>query len=465
MTPRQHLCANRDAARDRFLDFLRIPSVGAQKAHDADTLQAAHWVADHLRQSGFTDIQLLCRDGGHPCVVARTSAAQVANPDAPRVLFYGHYDVQPADPLNLWASPPFEPVIKDGIVYARGASDDKGQVLCFLEALRAYHATGTQLPGPLTVCIEGEEESKGRTLPALVKTEKDLLKADICLISDTALWDGATGPEPSITYALRGLAYFEVRLRTLKRDLHSGIYGGTILNPANLLVKVLSRLVDDQGHITIPHFYDDVPAISPAQKKSWEDLNFNDGAFVGEVGGIRHGEAGFSTLERNWARPTCDINGITSGYQGEGAKTVIPAVASAKVSFRLPARMNPKKVGAQFRAWVEAEVKAVAPAGVQIEILNHGDADPVAVSTDSPFIAASCRALQGVFNRKPVLMGCGASIPIAADFKQELGLDTLFVGFGLNSDNIHSPNECFGLDRLAQGCDTHVEILAEIGKL
>lgn len=465
MTPRQHLSANRTAIQDRFLDFLRIPSVGAQKSHDADIRRCAAWVEDHLRQSGFTDIQLLERDGGHPCVVARTSDAMVANPKAPRVLFYGHYDVQPADPLALWTSPPFEPVIKDGTVYARGASDDKGQVMCFLEALRAYKETGAQLPGPLTVCIEGEEESKGRTLPALVKTEKDLLKADICLISDTALWDGATGPEPSITYALRGLAYFEVRLRTLSRDLHSGVYGGTILNPANLLVRVLANLVDDQGHITIPHFYDDVAPISPAQKKAWKDLQFDDTAFIKEVHGIRHGEAGFSTLERNWARPTCDINGITSGYQGEAAKTVIPAVASAKVSFRLPAKMDPDKVEAQFRAWIEAQVKAVAPEGVQVEILNHGGAHPVAVATDSPFIAASCRALQSVFNRQPVLMGCGASIPIAADFKRELGLDTLFVGFGLNSDNIHSPNECFGLDRLAQGCDTHAEILAEIGKL
>lgn len=461
MTPRQHLAQSRAAIEGRFLEFLRIPSVGAQSAHDADTLRAAQWVADHLRASGFADIQLPQREGGHPCVIAQTTDAMVENPSAPRVLFYGHYDVQPADPLHLWTSPPFEPVVKDGVVYARGASDDKGQVLCFLEALRAYKETGRKLPCPLTVCIEGEEESKGRTLPALCAKEKDLLKADICLISDTALWDGQSGPEPSITYALRGLAYFEVRLRTLSRDLHSGVYGGTILNPANLLTRILAKLVDDNGHITIPRFYDDVEAISPAQRKAWEDLRFDDTAFIGQVNGIRHGEAGFNTLERNWARPTCDINGLTAGYQGEGAKTVIPAVASAKVSFRLPARMDPDKVEAQFRAWVQSHV----PAGAQVEILNHGGAHPVAVSTDSPFIAASCRALKTVFHREPVLMGCGATIPIAADFKRELGLDTLFVGFGLNSDSIHSPNECFGLDRLAQGCDTHVEILAEIGGL
>lgn len=461
MTPRQLLADRRDAIERRFLEFLRIPSVGAQSAHDADTRRAAAWVADHLRASGFTDIQLLERDGGHPCVVARTSDAMVERPHAPRVLFYGHYDVQPADPLHLWTSPPFEPVVRDGVVYARGASDDKGQVLCFLEALRAYHDTGRQLPCPVTVCIEGEEESKGRTLPALVRQEKDLLKADICLVSDTALWEGAAGPEPSITYALRGLAYFEVRLRTLTRDLHSGVYGGTILNPANLLTRILGKLVDDGGRITIPGFYDDVPPIPPAQKKAWEDLRFDDAAFIGSVGGIRHGEAGFTTLERNWARPTCDINGLSSGYQGEGAKTVIPAEARAKVSFRLPARMDPEKVEAQFTAWIKSQV----PAGAAVEILNHGGAYPVAVATDSPFIAASCRALRTVFGREPVLMGCGATIPIAADFKQELGLDTLFVGFGLNSDSIHSPDEHFGLDRLAQGCDTHVEVLAEIGKL
>lgn len=461
MTPRQHLSAHRAEAQARFLDFLRIPSVGAQSAHDADTRRAAAWVADHLRLSGFSDIQLLTRDGGHPCVVARTSDAMVANPKAPRVLFYGHYDVQPADPLHLWNSPPFEPVIKDGTVYARGASDDKGQVMCFLEALRAYHATGTQLPGPLTVCIEGEEESKGRTLPVLTRDEKDLMKADICLVSDTALWDGPTGPEPSITYALRGLAYFEVRLHTLKRDLHSGVYGGTVINPANALVKVLAELVDADGHITIPHFYDDVQVLTAAEKAAWAGMGFNEKQYLAEAGATAFGEKGFTTLERNWARPTCDINGLLGGYQGEGAKTVIPAWAGAKVSFRLPAKMDPKKVGAQFKAWIEART----PPGGRWEILNHGDADPVAVATDSPFIAASKRAIQTVFGRAPAMMGCGASIPIAADFKKELGLDTLFVGFGLNSDNIHSPNECFGLDRLAQGCDTHAEILAEIGKL
>lgn len=448
-----HLEADHDAAVTRLAELLAIESVGTDSAYDQQTLTAANWHANDLASIGL-DVQIMPTDG-HPCVVAKTPDELVEDLDAPRVLFYGHYDVQPADPINLWTTGPFKPTVRHGAIYARGASDDKGQVMCHVEALRAWQQTHGKFPCPVTVLIEGEEEAGSINLPAFLDKHADVLAADIALVSDTSMWDAST---PAITYALRGLVYFDVKLHGPSRDLHSGVYGGTLANPCNMLTRILGQLQGSDNRVTIPGFYDDVLDISHEERDRWQRLGFDEKAYLDDIGATAFGEAGYNTIERRWARPSVDVNGIYGGYMGEGAKTVIPTVAGAKVSFRIPPNMNPNKVADQFEDWLRQH----RTGGCRWEITRLGEAWPVNTPIDSPFMHAAIAGLEQVTGKSPALVREGATIPVVADLQRKLGVETLLVGFGLNSDNIHSPNEHFGLDRFLLGCKSHAAIIQTI---
>jgi len=467
----EQLAANQTASVDRLKALLSIPSVATDPAFHADTRKAADWVVAELQSFGMT--AQACKTDGQPIVLATAepSAAAVAaaksaggagsdSDDVPHVLFYGHYDVQPPDPIELWESGPFEPVIKDGAIVARGAADDKGQICTFFESLRAWFETHGGPPVRVTVVIEGEEESGSSQLkPFLQKHADQLRKADIVLISDTMMWDAET---PAITYALRGLLYFDIKLHAFSRDLHSGMYGGTIANPCNTLTTILGKLFDDKHRVTIPGFYDDVVALDPVEREEWSKLPFDEAKYLKSIAAAEpYGEAGYDTLERKWARPACDINGIYGGYAGEGAKTVIAGYAGAKVSFRLAANQDPKKIAEAFKAWLSSHDVH----GGRWEVTFLGDALPVMTPTDSPYVGAAIRALERSATRPPVLIREGATIPVVSDFKTELGLDSLLIGFSLDSDRIHSPNEKFDLACFNLGCRTHVTLLEEFAKL
>ncbi len=454
-----HLEADRAPAVERLLDFLRIPSVSTQPAHKPDIQRAAAWVAQALQKAGLA--ATVEATDGHPVVVGRSRAEDVINADAaPRVMFYGHYDVQPPEPLELWTSPPFEPTVTDGKIVARGASDDKGQVACFLEALRAWRRVHGKLPCHVTVLIEGEEEMGGINLPPFLKANKDRLACDIVVVSDTAMWNRQT---PSIVYGLRGLIYFDIQLHNANRDLHSGVFGGTVANPAVMLTKVLGKLFDDQHRVTIPGFYDDVLAIDPAEQKRWNALDFDEHRDLLDPIGVKkaHGEAGFGSLERKWARPSCDINGLFGGYGGPGAKTVLPSFAGAKVSFRTAPYQKGKAIAAAFERWLRSHDVG----GCEWKITPLGVADPVILPHDSPWIAAAVKACEHSAENKPVLMREGATIPVVADLKSILNADTLLVGFGLNDDRLHAPNEKFELSSFYLGCRTHAAMLAHLAEV
>ncbi|MEX0775355.1 MAG: dipeptidase [Phycisphaeraceae bacterium] len=455
----KHLESDRDAALARLKSLLAIPSVSTNPDNKGDIERAARWVADALGQAGL--IARVMPTKGHPVVLATTPPESVENAQhAPRVMFYGHYDVQPPEPLEEWTTPPFEPTVRDGAIYARGASDDKGQVSCFLEALRAWHAVHGKFPVHVTVLIEGEEEMGSVSLPAFLREHRDELAADIVLISDTAMWDRDT---PAITYGLRGLLYFDLQLHNANRDLHSGVYGGTLANPATILPQVLARLWDEKHRITIPGFYDDVLPVSEEERRRWDALGFKERKQFFDPIGVNtpFGEAGFTTLQRKWARPACDINGLYGGYGGPGAKTVIPSFAGAKVSFRLAANQKADAIGAAFEQWLRAQDVH----GCRWKITHLGGCDAVVLPYDSPHIAAAVRAMETSAGRKPVLMREGATIPVVADFKNTLGADSLLVGFGLNDDRLHAPNEKFDLSCFELGCRTHAVLLAELAKV
>jgi acetylornithine deacetylase/succinyl-diaminopimelate desuccinylase-like protein len=441
---------------DLLKEFLRIPSVSANPLHKDDCRRCAQWVADQLRFAAL-DVAVM-ETGGHPCVVAKNKHI----PGRPTVLVYGHYDVQPPDPMDLWKSPPFEPVIGKtsagtDAVFARGAVDDKGQFTCHLEAITAWQAHGG-VPVNLTVLVEGEEEIGSANLENFVRQHKEALRADVCVISDTNQF--ARG-YPAITTGTRGLVYMELIARGPNRDLHSGLFGGAAPNPANVLVEMLASLHDANGRVMVPGFYDDVVELTPDERASWKKLPFSEDDFKRDLGVTSTiGENGFTSLEQTWARPTCDINGLTAGYQGPGAKTVIGSQASAKVSFRLVANQDPKKVRDAFVKMMTDK----APAGVTLEILDHGIAPAYLVSADHPMMPAARRAVETGFGKPATLIRSGGSIPIVSTFKHELGTDVLFLGFGLPDDNIHSPNEKFDLDCLYNGCKTIAALFAELSE-
>lgn len=449
------LDGRRDQAVSLLKEFLSIPSVSANPAHQLDCRRCAQWVADQLRFAAM-EVSVM-ETGGHPCVVAKNKHAA----GRPTVLLYGHYDVQPPEPLNLWNSPPFEPQIRKNsagtdAIYARGAVDDKGQVTCHLEAIAAWQAHGGP-PVNLTVLIEGEEEVGSVHLEEFVRKHREALKADVCVISDTNQF--ARG-YPAITTGTRGLVYQEIIVSGPNRDLHSGLFGGAAPNPANVLVDLLASLHDADGRVMVPGFYDDVVELLPQERAAWKKLPFSEEDYKTDLGvASTLGEKAYTSLEQTWARPTCDINGLTAGYQGPGAKTVIGSQASAKVSFRLVANQDPIQVRDAFQQMM----RDLAPAGVTIAFLDHGVAPAYLVPRDHPGLIAADRAIQIGFGKPSTLIRSGGSIPIVSTFKKELGLDVLFVGFGLPDDNVHSPNEKFDLDCLHAGARTIAAILAELG--
>ncbi len=449
--------ASFDASMARWLDWLRIPSISAQPAHEADCRRAAKFAATDLEQLGF---QVTIRQtAGHPIVVAHHPGP---GGDAPHLLYYGHYDVQPADPIELWTSPPFEPVVVDGPhgkrVVARGAVDDKGQVAMWLSAFRAWHDATGSMPVRITVLIEGEEEIGSPNLDDFVAINAAELKADIAVISDTGMWDIDT---PALTTSLRGMVYMEVTLHAAERDLHSGMFGGSALNPINALTQALGQLRDKAGHIRIPGFYDGVTDVTPEQAEQWERLGFDESKFLGDIGlSLPSGEVDRAALERLWTRPTADINGIWGGYQGIGSKTVIAAEASAKISFRLVPGQDPARIAEGFRAFMKANV----PADARLEFKSFGSAPGIQINTDSSFVAAAQEALADEYNKPAVMIGCGGSIPVVEGFRRLLGIDSLLMGFGLNDDQVHSPNEKFEVECFRHGLRSHVRLLGKLAQ-
>ncbi len=429
--------------RGELFEFLRIPSVSARPEHRGDTRAAAEWLRDRLARAGLeTDI---LETEGHPVVLGEWRGA---GPEAPTLLIYGHYDVQPAEPLELWTSPPFEPTVRDGRIYARGVADDKGQVFLHLAALEHLLATAGTLPVNVVVLVEGEEEIGSPHLLPFVEEHRERLAADAVVISDSALF--AEGI-PSLLFSLRGLAYTEIRVRGPRSDLHSGAYGGAVPNPATELARILATLHDDEGRIRIPGFYDDVVTWDEDTLEGIRALPFSAEAFREGVGapGL-HGEAGWSPLERLWVRPTCEVNGLLSGYTGEGAKTVLPAEAMAKVSFRLVPDQDPKRVVELLRA----HVAEVASPQVAVEILELHHGSPWRARPEGPFFDAARDALRETFGVEPVLTGEGGSIPIVPDFERILGAPAVLLGFALPGCNMHAPDEWFPEDHLEKGIRT-----------
>lgn len=445
------LDAGLDGSLDRLSQWLAIPSIGTDPAYDEQTRAAAEWLRADLESLGFE--ASLRETGGQPIVLAHRRKE-----GAPHVLFYGHYDVQPVDPLSLWESDPFKPVIKEiepgrKAILARGACDDKGQVMTFIEALRATLAETGDLPVGLTILVEGEEESGSANLPGFVKAHVGELAADVALVCDTGMWDRQT---PCITSSLRGLVYQEITLTAADRDLHSGLFGGAAQNPIHVLSSIIAALRDADGRITVPGFYDGIPEPSAEQKAQWQALGLTEAEFLGGVG-LKHsiGEKGRSLIEHMQSRPTCDVNGIWGGYTGDGTKTVIPAKASAKISFRLVVGQDPAKIGAAFQQFVRERL----PADVTVEFIDYGGSPALAVPEDAPVLLKARKALADEWGTEVVTIGTGGSIPVGGDFKRTLGIDTLFVGFGLEDDRVHSPNEKYDLTSFHKGQRSWARIL------
>lgn len=456
---------NMGAARERLFDLLRIPSVSTDPAFAADTRRAAQWMADQLSEIGFE--ATLHETPLHPMIVAHYPGPDGAGggqaDNLPHILYYGHYDVQPPDPVELWDTGPFEPTLVEAEhgprIVCRGATDDKGQMMTFIEAFRAWFEVRGGLPAKVTVLLEGEEECGSPSLVPFLEAHKDILTADVCVISDTSSWNIDT---PAVTTQLRGLLYAEVTLRGPSHDLHSGLFGGAVLNPINELARILGGLHDEQGRVQIPGFYDGILEPTNAQRASWEDLGFDEKAFLDGVGlKTPVGERGRSALERLWSRPTCDLNGIVGGYTGEGAKTVIADHAKAKLSCRLVPGQDPEKI----LTALEAFVRDRAPADAEIEIENHGVNRAIQVGTDSPWLKAAGAGIQQVFGKQPVMIGCGGSIPVAGFIQDVLGYDSLFLGFGLEDDRLHSPNEKFEVRCFENGIRSHVAVLDEMSRV
>jgi acetylornithine deacetylase/succinyl-diaminopimelate desuccinylase-like protein len=451
----RHADASLEASRGRLFDLLRIPSISAQPAHRQDCARAAEWVRGQLAGLGFqADVR---PTAGHPAVVAHHAGPVDYN--GPHVLFYGHYDVQPVDPLELWTSPPFEPQLVDGPhgkrFVARGAVDNKGQSMMFIEALRAWQEAAGGIPARISMLVEGEEEVGSPSLEPFLAANKDELAADLALISDTGMWDVDT---PAITTRLRGMTYAQVTLKAASRDLHSGLYGGSALNPINALTRILGELQDANGRIQLPGFYDTVKPVSNAQRAQWDALGFDEHAFLGKIAlGTPAGERGYSALERLWARPTADINGIWGGYTGAGSKTVIASEASAKVSFRLVPNQDPDEVMEQFKRFVADHL----PPNAKVEYEAHTHTPGIEMNLDSPWVRAAQAALAEEYGRPAVLMGSGGSIPVVTSLHTVLGIDSLLMGFGLDDDHVHSPNEKFEQRCFHHGIRSHARLLAK----
>ncbi|MDQ3290623.1 MAG: dipeptidase [Bacteroidota bacterium] len=434
--------ANKNRFISELFDLLRIPSVSADPAFRGDVLRAADFLSQKLREAGADKVEI-CPTAGYPIVYGE----KIIDPDLPTVLMYGHYDVQPADPYELWHSPPFEPVIKDDKIYARGACDDKGQLYMHIKAFEIMMQQN-QLPCNVKFMIEGEEEVGSNNLNTFVQQNKERLQADVIIISDTGI---IANDIPSITSGLRGLSYVEVEVTGPNRDLHSGLYGGAVANPINILCKMIASLHDENNHITIPGFYDNVQELTAEERAEMAQAPFNVEEYKAALD-LRdiHGEAGYSTMERNSIRPTLDVNGIWGGYTGEGAKTVIASKASAKISMRLVPNQSSEEITEKF----QKHFTSIAPKSVKVVVKPHHGGEPVVTPTNSVAYQAASKAFEQTFGKKPIPVRSGGSIPIVAMFKSELGLDTVLMGFGLDSDAIHSPNEHYGVFNFLKGIET-----------
>jgi acetylornithine deacetylase/succinyl-diaminopimelate desuccinylase-like protein len=442
---------------DRLFSLLRIRSISTDPEFAADCRKGAEWLVEDLRSIGFD--ASVRNTPGHPMVVAHHDGPK----DSPHVLFYGHYDVQPVDPLELWHDDPFAPALKEvepgrKVITGRGSADDKGQLMTFVEACRAWKAVHGGLPCRITLLFEGEEESGSPSLKPFLEANAGELKADFALVCDTGMWDRDT---PAISTALRGLVGEEVTVHAADRDLHSGEFGGAAANPIRILARALADIHDENGRVTIPGFYDGVEETPSQVLKSWETLGETAESFLGQVGlSVPSGEKGRSVLELVWARPTAEFNGITGGYTGKGFKTVIAAQASAKVSFRLVHKQDPAKIRAAFRKFVEERI----PADCSVEFHEHGGSPAIQLSYDSPFLAKAKDALSDEWPKPAVMIAMGGSIPIVGDFQTYLGMESLLVGFGLSDDRIHSPNEKYELSSFHKGQRSWARILDALTK-
>jgi acetylornithine deacetylase/succinyl-diaminopimelate desuccinylase-like protein len=439
-------------ALDRLMELLRIPSISTDPAFKPDCARAANWLVDDLKSLGFDASSR--PTPGHPMVVGHGGSG------GRHLLFYGHYDVQPVDPLSLWHRDPFDPAIEDTpkgkVIRARGSSDDKGQLMTFLEACRAWKAVHGTLPGRLTIFLEGEEESGSPSLIPFMQDNADELRSELALICDTGLFDSTT---PAIVTMLRGLLGEEIIIKAASRDLHSGMYGGVAANPIRVLNRILAAMHDNNNHITIPHFYDGVTELPDAIRAQWQNLAFDHARFLGDVG-LSHpaGEVDRTPLEMIWSRPTAEVNGITGGYTGDGFKTVLPAEASAKVSFRLVGTQAPDAIRKHFRAWVTAQL----PPDCTVEFKGHGTSPASVMQTTDKAFEATRTALSDEWGRSAAYVGEGGSIPIAGYFKTYLGMDVMLVGFSRDDDQIHSPNEKYDLECFHKGIRSWARILARL---
>jgi acetylornithine deacetylase/succinyl-diaminopimelate desuccinylase-like protein len=445
---------NRDRYVDELKQYLAIPSISALPQHKDDVRRCAEWTADEMRRIGLNAVRLE-ETPGHPVVYGEWLGAE----GAPTILFYGHYDVQPVDPVNLWTSPPFEATIRDGEIYARGSADDKGQVFMHFKAVEAHLKQYGRLPVNMKFLIEGEEEVGSANLDNFISGHKDLLTADVVVISDSPMFDRGV---PSICYGLRGLAYFQIDLRGTKSDLHSGSFGGAVANPAMVLAQILAQMKDRSGRIKIPGFYDDVVELRAEERAEFAKLPFNEKKYRQELGAPKlFGETGYTTLERVWGRPTFEVNGLLSGFTGEGAKTVIPAVAMAKVSMRLVPNQDPAKVAQQFADYLDK----VAPASVEVKLTRMHGGKPWMTAFDNPFVQAAGRAIEKGFGQRPVFNREGGSIPVVATFQEELGLPCVLFGVGLPDENAHAPDEKLDLGNFHNGIIASAFLYQEIGAL
>lgn len=459
----QTIDADLDGSLGRLFAWLKIPSISTDPAFAADCRKAAEWLKAELAGLGFD--AKLSETKGHPVVLGHgENGKNGKNGGAkPHVLFYGHYDVQPVDPLDLWQTPPFEPkvaTLPDGrkAISARGACDDKGQVMTFIEACRAWKAVAGELPIDITFLIEGAEEDGSKHLPEWVEANKDELEADVVLVCDTGMWDQDT---PMITTALRGMVYEEVIVRCADRDLHSGLFGGAARNPIHVLSKIIAALHDDDGRVAIPGFYEGVSDTPTQVLEQWKKLDLRPEDFLGQVGlKIPAGEKDRMLIEQIQSRPTCDANGIIGGYTGVGAKTVIAGEASAKVSFRLVGDQNPEKISEAFKQFVRERI----PEDCSVEFVKHKGSRAIQLPYDMPALTAARSALSDEWGREAVTLGSGGSIPIVGDFKRTLGLDTLLVGFGLDDDRVHSPNEKYDLKSFHKGARSWARIIGALGE-
>jgi len=444
--------------RDRYLDelktFLAIPSISALPEHAGDVRRCAEWCASEMQRVGLQHVRLV-ETPGHPVVYADWLNA----PGAPTMLFYGHYDVQPVDPLNLWESPPFEATIRDGEIYARGAADDKGQVFMHFKAIEAHLQQTGRLPLNIRIILEGEEEVGSANLDNFIRDHKGELGADVVVISDSPMFDRGV---PSICYGLRGLVYFQIDLRGTKSDLHSGSFGGAVANPAYVLAQVLAQMKDRGGRVKIPGFYDDVRPLRDEERAEFKKLPFNDTRYRKELGAPRlFGERGYTTLERVWGRPTFEVNGLLAGFTGEGAKTVIPAVSMAKVSMRLVPDQDPDTIAKRF----EEYVRKVTPKTVELKVTRMHGGKPWMTDFDNPFVQAAGRAIRLGFGQDPVFNREGGSIPVVSTFQEELSVPSVLFGVGLPDENAHAPNEKLDLANFHNGIIASAALYQEISQI